>query len=194
VPPEDHLLPAEEKLRYSHHDNQATNAEYRNYLLGVSQEIDRIPVSDPMILDFGSGPDYVLTRVLREKGKQCVAYDPVYGLGMENLDRSYDIVILCETIEHVRDLHAEAHLLRRISKPVGYVLIRTQLYKNEKAVLDWWYAIDETHINFLNERSCAYLAKLLGKENFYSNNKDMVILGPQPNTEQRQYHRVTVAS
>jgi hypothetical protein len=178
VPFHEHLSPAEEKERYSHHHNQVDNNEYVRYLTEVSGEIDRIPVGDPLVLDFGSGYDYVLTRILREKGVRCEAYDPLYGLGAEALSGSYDIVILCETIEHLRDLRSEMLLCKRLCKSGGYILIKTRLYTTKDAFPSWWYAVDETHINFFNEHAIGYLASMIDKKIVYSNNKDLVIMGP----------------
>ena len=183
MPPWQHLTVAEEKERYSHHHNAADNPGYRRYMTDISAEIGRIPVKEPSILDFGSGYDWVLTRVLREQGLHCEPYDPLYEIGMENLDRSFDIVILCETIEHFRNLKNELGLVRRVCKPGGYVLIHTRFYDKKEKVPDWWYAVDETHINFFNDYACAYMAKLMGRTLYYSNGKNIVILGREIGNE-----------
>jgi len=179
APPHEHLSLFEEKQRYSHHRNFADNPDYVRYLTEFSREIDRIPTEHPAILDFGSGPEYVLARVLREKGMLCEPYDPLYGIGKEALLKQYDIVILCETIEHLRDLRAELRLCGRICKKTGYIVIRTQHYATKESVPSWWYAIDETHINFFNDYSFSYMASLLDMKVFYSNGKNTVIMGPR---------------
>jgi Methyltransferase domain len=178
VPSAEWLSPEEEKLRYANHENSADNSEYVRYLTGISREIDRIPTPHPKILDFGSGPEYVLTRVLRKRGFACEPYDPVYDLGEEQLSSQFDIVIICETIEHVRDIQKELLLLQRVCNPRGYIFIHTELYPRKEDFLHWWYALDPTHINFFSDNALVTLARLLKRGIFYSNNKNEVILGP----------------
>ena len=178
VPASQHLSLSEEKERYAHHENFADNPDYVRYLTEISHEIERIPVKRPSILDFGSGHEYVLTRVLREKGFCCAPYDPLYNLGLENLAVKYDIVVLCETIEHLRDLQAEIKLINRLCKHEGYVLIRTRFYPDKNAMATWWYTLDETHVNFFNDRSLEYVAGMLGRKVLFSDNERTVIIGP----------------
>ena len=178
VPSAEWLSPEEEKLRYANHENSAHNSEYVRYLTGISREIDRIPTPHPKILDFGSGPEYVLTRVLRKRGFDCEPYDPVYDLGEEQLSSQFDIVIICETIEHVRDIQNELLLLQRVCNPRGYIFIHTELYPRKEDFLHWWYALDPTHINFFSDNALVTLARLLKRSIFHTNNKNEVILGP----------------
>lgn len=161
VPSDEWLSPEEEKTRYANHENGADNPDYVRYLTDISHETDRIPVASPMILDFGSGPEYVLTKVLRKRGFDCVPYDPVYGLGEENLTSQFDIIIICESIEHVRDIQKELILLQRVCKPQGYIVIHTEMYPRREDFLNWWYAMDPTHINFFNDEAIEALSVLL---------------------------------
>lgn len=179
VSPEAWLSPQDEKARYEHHENRADNPDYVRYLTGISHEIDRISILNPKILDFGSGKEYVLTRVLQSRGMNCAAYDPTYDLGLENLTSRFDIIILCETIEHLRDLGEELQLLRKLCKPEGYIFIRTRLVPRDCDILKWWYAIDTTHILFFNETTLGILASIMGRSVFYSDGIQSVIIGPQ---------------
>jgi len=179
VSPESRLSAEDEKSRYANHDNGADNPEYRAYLTAVSHEIDRIPLKDPTILDFGCGKEYVLTRILRERGFSSFAYDPTYTIGLENLSRRFDVIILCETIEHLRNIDEELRLLRKLCKPEGYIFIRTRLAPHECDILKWWYAIDPTHIVFFGEETFSYMANILGASVFYSDGVCSVIIGPE---------------
>ena len=179
VPSGQWLSPEEEKARYANHENGADNPDYVRYLTDISHEIDRVPIMHPRILDFGSGPEYVLAQVLRKRGIDCEPYDPVYNLGEENLSSQFDIVVLCETIEHVRDVQKELNLLRRVCKPHGYIFIRTELYPRKEDFLHWWYALDPTHINFFNSNAMNTMSNMIERYVFYANNKNVVILGPE---------------
>jgi hypothetical protein len=178
VPVAEHLSRDEEKRRYSHHKNQLDNVQYCRYCEGIADEICKIELKNPALLDFGSGPNFVLTRVLRQRGFQCDPYDPVYELGMDACSRVFDLIILCETIEHLRDLNEEVRLLKQMSKPGGYIFIHTQLYEAKESVPKWWYAVDETHINFFNHHSLNCLASLLQRRIFYTINKEVFVLNP----------------
>jgi SAM-dependent methyltransferase len=179
VPSELWLSPEEEKARYANHENGADNPDYARYLTGISHEIDRVPITYPRILDFGSGTEYVLTRVLRKRGFECEPYDPVYNLGEEHLSSRFDIVIICETIEHVKDIQKELLLLRRVCKPEGYILVHTELYPGNQDFLHWWYALDQTHIIFFNTTTMSEVSHLLKRGIFYTNNKNVLIFGPE---------------
>jgi SAM-dependent methyltransferase len=178
VPSDEWLSPEEEKARYANHENGADNPDYVRYLTDISHEIDRIPIDTPRILDFGSGPDYVLTQALRKRGFNCEPYDPVYNLGEEHLLSRFDIVIICETIEHIRDIQKELLLLKRVCKPLGYIFIHTELYPRKEDFLHWWYALDPTHINFINNKAMDSVSGFLQRGIYYTNNKNVVILGP----------------
>jgi hypothetical protein len=177
IPSDEWLSPEDEKARYANHENGADNPDYVRYLTNISHEIDRIPITHPRILDFGSGPEYVLTRVLLKRGIDCEPYDPVYGLGHEHLSSRFDIVMICETLEHVRDIQKELTLLQHICKPEGYVFIHTELYHRKEDFIHWWYAQDPTHINFFNGNAMGALSNMMERYVFYTNNKNVVILG-----------------
>lgn len=173
------LSPEDEKARYADHENGPDNPTYVRYLTGISHEIDRIPIIAPRILDFGSGPDYVLTQVLRKRGFDCEPYDPVYNLGAEHLSSRFDIVIICEAIEHLRDLQKELLLLHHICSPTGYIIIHTELYPRKDDFLQWWYTLDPTHINFFGGTAMDVLAHTLKREVYFTNKKNVVIIGPE---------------
>jgi SAM-dependent methyltransferase len=177
VPVSQHLSMLEEKKRYAYHENFADNLDYVRYLTEISHEIERIPVKRPSILDFGSGQEYVLTRIFREKGFYCAPYDPLYNVGLDNLAVKYDIVVLCETIEHLRDLPEEIKLINRLCKHEGYVLIRTRFYSDKNSMATWFYALDETHVNFFNDGSLEYVAGMLERKVIYSDHERTVIIG-----------------
>jgi hypothetical protein len=175
VPSYIHLSAGEEKKRYSLHNNKKNNADYVCYLNRIASILDKISILAPEIIDFGSGEDYVLTRIIREKGINCAPYDPLYDIGIENLSREYDIVMICEAIEHFRDLYTEAGLIRRLCRKYGYVVIHTMLYDKKENVPQWWYAQDETHVNFFNENAMCCLAGMMGMKIFFSDGKNTVI-------------------
>jgi 2-polyprenyl-3-methyl-5-hydroxy-6-metoxy-1,4-benzoquinol methylase len=155
--PEAHWLTVdEERARYVHHDNTATNAAYVRFLGQVADVVG----SGARILDFGSGENQVLARLLRDRGYDCIAYDPLYGMGGDALQDRYDAIVLCEVIEHLRDLRAELARLAECLRPAGSIVVRTQCYPSVAELPTWWYARDATHINFFAPAALEVAASL----------------------------------
>jgi hypothetical protein len=162
VPPVDHLGPDDERRRYALHDNTFGHEGYVRYLGEIVQVVnDRLLTGD--ILDFGSGPEAVLARLFTGRGYRCRAYDPLYGIGADALDATYDCVILSEVIEHVRDLSGEISLLKKVTRPAGRIVIRTKIYPSIDDFPGWWYKNDGTHINFFSRSAMEFLAGRLGR-------------------------------
>jgi 2-polyprenyl-3-methyl-5-hydroxy-6-metoxy-1,4-benzoquinol methylase len=177
VPDEDAVSVDMEKERYRFHNNTAENKEYVAYLKEFTRELTRMPISNPEVLDFGSGQERVLTQVLQQSGYDCYAYDPLYEIGMEHLNKKFDIIIFCEVVEHLRDLRKEMNLIKKILHPQGYVIIRMEICQGRDAFIDWWYTKDKTHINFFSMYTMKKLADLIGKSIFYTDGKNVIILG-----------------
>ena len=100
VPPEFWLDENDERARYAHHDNSLANEGYVKFLGQVADVVAGLGAGQPRVLDFGSGEKAVLAEILRQRGFDCVAYDPLCSKGQAALRDRYDIVVLCEVIEH----------------------------------------------------------------------------------------------
>jgi hypothetical protein len=180
VPAEYHLSPAQEKERYALHDNSAGDSGYVRYLSGVADALERELPQNGRILDFGSGPDFVLTRILRQRGYCCEPYDPLYGIGAGALRRGneYAAVIMCEVIEHLRTPAAELEAIGTVVAPDdGIVVIQTRLYSAETEFPSWWYAQDPTHIAFYSFKTMEYIGRLLRGPVEYRADKNLVVVG-----------------
>lgn len=169
------LSEEEERARYAHHDNSPSNEGYVKFLGQVADVVTGLGIGQPRILDFGSGENAVLTDILRQRGLDCVAYDPLYGKGRAVLDRRYDVVVVCEVIEHLRDLRGEIRTLKDCLGPDGQVVVRTQCYPSVAEVGAWWYARDATHLNFFAERTLSFAAGLCGLRCLPSSEPDIFV-------------------
>lgn len=144
------------------HSNSATDTGYLQYLGSVADELTALTLQQPRILDFGSGKEAVLTKLLRHSGFDCTAYDPLYGIGCNSLMQQYDLIVLCEVIEHIVELASTLHMIRKCCVPGGYVVIKTQpAPESVPAFFSWWYTHDPTHINFFTRRSLIVLSQVL---------------------------------
>ena len=151
-----------ERARYAHHDNTAANDGYVKFLGQVADVVEGLVGPGARILDFGSGVNQVLSGLLRARGRECTAFDPLYDIGGEALRGRYDVIVLCEVIEHLRDLRGELSRLAACLAPNGSMIVRTQCYPAIEQMATWWYARDPTHINFFLPRSLEAAAGLCG--------------------------------
>ena len=156
---------AAERARYAHHDNVGTNQGYVAFLGQVADTVSSLTAPDATVLDFGSGENHVLTDILNDRGRRCRAYDPLYGLGGDALLEKYAVVVMCEVIEHLRDLRAELARVGGCLRSGSHVVVRTRCYPSLTEIPSWWYARDITHINFFAPRSLEHAAGLIGRSN-----------------------------
>jgi hypothetical protein len=162
VPVSQFVTIEEERARYELHDNTGDNAGYRSFLGGVAEIVAQVTAQSGRILDFGSGRHAVLTALLRERGYSCTACDPLYGIGMDFAEFTYNTVVLCETIEHLRDLKEDVRVITRLVNPSGTLVIRTGLHPQPGSFGSWWYKNDPTHINYLGMPTIEWIAKAFG--------------------------------
>jgi SAM-dependent methyltransferase len=162
VPPAFWLSVDDERARYGHHDNVPSNRGYVDFLGEVVDVVATLAPPGGRVLDFGSGENAVLTELLRGRGLVCTAYDPLYGIGHRVLDERYDVIVLCEVIEHLHNLRAELARIGNGLAPSGKVVVRTRCYPSLEALPTWWYARDATHVNLFSRKALAYAAELCG--------------------------------
>jgi len=149
------------------------------------QTANNIVKAGAKVLDFGCGKEAVVCRLLKDRGIDCYGYDPIYGRTLpEPVSKSgqYDIIILCEVIEHLRDIKSELALIGRLLREGGVVVLRTQIYESPASFPGWWYAQDLTHINFFNEKSLSVIAEMAGKSLERTGFTDIFLLTPTSET------------
>ncbi|NLL12496.1 MAG: class I SAM-dependent methyltransferase [Fibrobacter sp.] len=168
----------EEKKRYEQHNNNLENEGYVRFLKQIVDVVSNIrkPSSSPRILDFGSGSSAVLTSLLIGNGFNCTAYDPLFDINIDDDGPSYDIIILCEVIEHLRNIEAEMEKIKRLLKDDGILIIRTRLYPSVEKIENWWYAQDKTHINFFASRTIDKIAGIINRTKVLPKDEDIFVI------------------
>src|SRR5512133_3462115 len=122
VPEQFYLTIEQERKRYDLHHNSIENKGYEEFLEKIVTVIyDRFPV-DYTILDFGSGVHAVLGTILDKKGYACESYDPLFNIHCNNDALTYDIIVICEVIEHLRVLQDDLAFIKKHLKPDGTVI------------------------------------------------------------------------
>jgi Methyltransferase domain len=176
VPADDHVPLEKEIKRYDLHDNGPGHKGYLDYLQTLVSMVEELCVKSARILDYGCGRNAVLTGLLTGKGYDCTPYDPLYAIGPGALDRCYDVIILCEVIEHLRDLQKEMALLKKAAGEKGTIVIRTQMSPPQDEFPSWWYKNDCTHVNFFCPAAILVLAALLGRKSVEQKANDIFVL------------------
>lgn len=173
--PDSHLTPQQERTRYEMHDNTESNTGYVKFLETVAETAISVTPPDGSILDFGCGKNAVLEKTLIKLGWQCDSWDPLFNYRIDFSDKHYDTIILCEVVEHLRELQTEMNLVKELLKPHTNVIIRTQLYNSLESFPQWWYRQDSTHINFFSNSTLSFLATVLGRNCTGTDYKDIFI-------------------
>lgn len=179
VPAAYHVSPEEEKKRYELHDNRPNNKGYVRFLEEIVKVIEVIEApksTDQKILDFGSGKHAVLGGLLQRKGFSIDSYDPLYALGREYLSKRYDILVIGEVIEHVRNLKDEILIIKNLVMQNGKLILRTKLYPSCEEFSAWWYKEDITHINFFARKSIEVFALKIGFKIVEERREDIFVL------------------
>ena len=171
--------PENQKIRYEKHHNSLEDDGYRKFLesfiFPVLQEITcdsckggALPVRK--ILDYGSGPEPALCRLLElysrenrfiDTSTEIRGWDPFFAPDTEFFKEGADLVTCLEVAEHFETPLTDMKKLAGTCAPNGYVAIGTMLIpenseemqygheKNDrKAFSSWWYRGDSTHVAF----------------------------------------------
>jgi len=176
VPEQFFLTTGQERERYDLHDNSIENKGYKEFLEKIATVISEHFPSDCSILDFGSGANAVLGSILDKKGFLCDSYDPLYNIQCFDNVKSYDVIVICEVIEHLRLLQDDLAFINKRLKRNGAVILRTQLYPESEKFLKWWYIQDLTHINFFSPVTIEFVASQLNRAVSFTGEKDIFLL------------------
>jgi hypothetical protein len=176
VPASDHISVEEEKKRYKLHENSIDHEGYVRFLNEIAVVVGEWSSPAGLLLDYGSGPETILTRLLRKNGYDCTPYDPLYDIGNDVFSRTYDTIVLCEVIEHLRDIRIETEKIKNVLNPAASVIIRTRLHPVPEAFDSWWYKNDRTHVNFFSREAVSVLAALLGRKKVMLAAQDIFVI------------------
>ena len=176
VPKRYWLSADDEKKRYELHNNTLSNDGYVKFLSQMADEVQKVCDSNSRVLDFGSGANAVLSQLLNKKNINCRAYDPLFDKFLQNSGERFNIIVLCEVIEHLKNIRGEFEFIDKHLSKDGKIILRTQIYYDISKFSGWWYAQDAAHINFFNKKSLQTTAGLLNKELKETEHHDIFLL------------------
>ena len=129
------------------------------------------------VLDFGSGPNPVLAKVMQKEGFDVAYYDKFFSPQKVYENKQYDLITSTEVIEHIADIHEVMELFSKHLHPNGYLALMTQFHTNNiDEYLTWWYRRDPTHISFFRPHTFKLLAKEFGFILLYHGDKKLILL------------------
>jgi hypothetical protein len=167
VPQEEHISEEEERERYLRHNNSPEDDGYRAFLSRMCSPMITFLSAGARGLDFGSGPNSVLSKMLTLAGFQIDTYDPVFGPYTIKRER-YDFVTSTEVVEHFREPRKDLDRMCKLVSTGGYLGIMTQEVPEDPLELEhWFYFRDSTHVSFFSERPITWWSSQVGLETVY---------------------------
>jgi SAM-dependent methyltransferase len=151
-----------EKSRYLEHNNDSNDQKYRNFVSPITKSILSTFSKYNLGLDFGSGTDSAVSKVLIENQFQIKSYDPFFHDDKLVLEERFDYIACCEVIEHFHNPLKEFQLLKSLLLPNGKLFCMTNLYHENIDFHNWYYKNDKTHVFFYHKNSIAWIQNQIG--------------------------------
>jgi hypothetical protein len=149
---------AEEVNRYERHQNHDSSG-YRSFLRKFLDPMMLRLQPDERGLDYGCGPNSVLSVMLNEFGWVMNYYDPHFFPKRELLRPAYDFVTLTEVVEHFRFPYQEWDYLDRIlMKPGAKIGVMTSFWRDDTDFGVWSYPREQTHVSFYRHATCEWIS------------------------------------
>jgi len=146
-----------EKARYDTHNNDAEDSKYLDYLKRL---FDLTSIESGSILDYGCGPSKGLAALVKKekfKNLSVDSYDP-YFFREADLSKKYDLIFASEVFEHFFDPKKEIQKILLMLSPKGKLAVSTEFH-DDKAISEWWYARDPTHVVFYGRKTFEWMAE-----------------------------------
>jgi hypothetical protein len=167
----------DEKSKYDQHNNSLENEGYvqmfEDFLdLSIGSYSEKIKT----VLEFGSGPAPVLSKLLERRGFEVDIYDLYYAPQKVYETKSYDLITSTEVFEHLQKPLDILELLVKHTNTNGYIALMTKFPpKDDKEFLAWWYRRDPTHISFFTPKSFEVMAEKVGLKVLKTINENIVV-------------------
>lgn len=168
------LASNEERRRYLFHENSIENQGYVNFLTRIINPTIKLLKPGDCGLDFGCGPNSVLSQLMKLKNFCCDFYDPFFYPELKNF--KYDFIFATECFEHFHNPRKELITLCSLLKNEGFLSIMTEIYKNIENFRDWYYHRDPTHVCFFSTATFDYICDEFKFKLIYSDSLRVFIL------------------
>ena len=172
--PKVHPSQSEEAERYLEHNNDESSKGYVDFLNKAVKPTRNFMEPGMEGLDYGCGPNPVLSQIITEAGFTCANYDPIFF--PELPDERMDFIFATECFEHFFDSIKEMRLITALLRPGGILTIMTNRWRELDKVADWWYVRDKTHVVFYHQKSFEYICKTFGYSVLFDDGESVLVL------------------
>ncbi len=159
-----HLITMEEEKQiYDLHQNSDEDPGYVNYLRNFMEASILPYTKGGSLLEFGSGPNPVFSRILSDEGFLVSIYDLFYAPDKKVLEETYDVITAVEVVEHLRDPKAVFETFSKMLEDQGILALMTLFYpKDVKTFFEWFYIRDRSHVSFYSPKTIRVLGAMFG--------------------------------
>lgn len=165
IPEKQRLSRNEEVKRYNLHQNNMNNDGYLNFLYKLIKPLSSIVASKSCGLDFGSGPNPVLSAILSTKYEYLMTnYDVFYNPEDSAFNHKYDFITAIEVLEHLYYPGKELTRLWNCLKTGGVFAVMTKVLDEKDSFENWFYKNDPTHVVFFSKSTFIWLKNKLHAE------------------------------
>ncbi len=168
------LSKTQEKKHVELHKNGIDNVNYVKYLNKAIEPALVYLNKDMKGLDYGSGPEPTLYKILTQMEFNCDKYDPIYA--PKELTETFDYVFATECFEHFFLPAKELKQLKNIIKEDGYLIVMTDQYVDVPQFKTWAFAKDPTNVSFYHKQSFEFICKKYGFKIVFNDNDTIIIL------------------
>lgn len=153
-----------EFVRYTLHNNSPDDPRYEAFLSRLADPVFAFLPPCGEGLDFGCGPEPLLSRMFEKEGHNMKNYDPFFFPDASALNASYDFIVCSEAAEHFHRPAREFALLDGLLRPGGVLAVMTSFLEDGIDFPNWRYRRDETHVVFYRETTFRTIADRFGWE------------------------------
>ena len=168
--PDFRLTPEEERARYLLHNNSPSNKGYVRWIQRFHDFIFRLPLEPgSRILDFGSGPEAVMSGMMEDMGYQVFQEDPYFAPGKP--EGLFSLITSLEVFEHLSEPFQILLSLAGRSAGNGRLCISTEFLPPDfspDTFDSWYYRRDSSHIMFYTRQGLVDAAVEAGFTEEYS--------------------------
>ena len=173
VPKQFWVSKKEEKSRYEQHKNDSKDRGYISFLSQITEPIKRFLEEGSRGIDYGCGPNPVLSQILTKEKFNMTQYDPFFFPKFPN--QKFDFLVSTETFEHFQNPLKEIENISSVVHSKGVIGIMTAFWEKDVFIKNWHYRRDKTHVCFYTFRTFEYIADIFQFEILYTDKKRIVI-------------------
>jgi hypothetical protein len=162
-----------EKERYLLHHNHINHAGYVHFLMKALDQILPMTSVDMNILDYGCGPNPVLSDIIISMGFRCDIYDPFFYPVLP--EKMYNFIFATECFEHFFEPKAEILNISSLLAENGTLVVMTELWNDPEHFKSWYYVRDFTHVSFYHLKTMNYIEQNYGMKIIYTDHHRLVV-------------------